>query len=337
MIIRSTPPSAPSADAELAHARSVLLAESRAVHLVADRLDESFLRAVDLISESAGVVLVTGMGKAGHIAQKVAATFASTGTRAYFLHPAEACHGDLGRLGEGDILLAFSHSGETEELVSILPAAKRLGGTVVGITSGMKSTLANSSDIAIIYGPIEEACPIGLAPSASCSVMLALGDAIAFVLMRRSGFQPVDFGRYHPSGTLGKRLRLVDEVMRQGSQLRLASSDLSVREVLVAAHRKGRRTGAICLLDDDGRLDGIFTDSDLARLVEGDDLSVFARPMSEIMTRSPITCPAGVLVADLLEVFRSRQVSEIPVVDADGRPVGIVDITDLVDLLPEAA
>lgn len=340
MIIRSSTRSIPSADAELMHAREVLRAESRAVDAVADRLDEAFVRAIDAIAESVesgGLVLVTGMGKAGHIAQKVAATLASTGTRACFLHPAEACHGDLGRLASGDVLLAFSHSGETDELVSILPAAKRLGGAVIGITSRAQSSLASLADVSIVYGAVEEACPIGLAPSASCSVMMALGDAIAFVLMRRANFRPEDFGRYHPSGSLGKRLRVVDEVMRRGEQLRLASSWLSVREVLVAAHRKGRRTGAICLVDEAGLLEGIFTDSDLARLVESSDLSAFGRPIREVMTRGPIVCLQGLLVSDVLELFRARQVSEVPVVDGAGRPVGIVDITDLLDLLPEVA
>ncbi len=337
MIIRSTPPPVRSADAELAHAREVLLAESKAVESVAGRLDESFLRAVDAIADSTGVVLVTGMGKAGLIAQKVAATMASTGTRAHFLHPGEACHGDLGRLAEGDVLLAFSHSGETEELVSILPAAKRLGATLIGVTGRSNSTLARLADMVIAYGPIEEACPIKMAPSASCAAMLALGDALAFVLMRRYDFRPEDFGRYHPSGSLGKRLRPVEEVMRTGTQLRLAHSHLTVREVLMAAHRTGRRTGAICLVDDEGKLDGIFTDSDLARLVEANDFAVFSKPIREIMTRSPITCPTGMLVGEAVEIFRARHVSEIPVVDAADRPTGIVDITDLLDLLPEVA
>jgi arabinose-5-phosphate isomerase len=337
MIIRSTHSPTRSAEAELTHAREVLLAESKAVESVAARIDGSFLRAVDAIADATGVVLVTGMGKAGLIAQKVAATMASTGTRAHFLHPGEACHGDLGRLAEGDVLLAFSHSGETEELVSILPAAKRLGAILIGVTGHATSTLSRLADVVIAYGPIEEACPIKLAPSASCSAMLALGDALAFVLMRRYDFRPEDFGRYHPSGSLGKRLRPVEEVMRTGSQLRLAKSCLTVREVLVAAHRTGRRTGAICLVDDEGQLDGIFTDSDLARLVEANDFAVFSQPMRDVMTRSPITCPMGMLVGEAVEIFRARQVSEIPVVDALGQPAGIVDITDLLDLLPEVA
>jgi arabinose-5-phosphate isomerase len=337
MIIRSSDAPALAAEAELAHAREILRAESNAVALVAERLGESFLQGVDLIAGSVGAVVVTGMGKAGLIAQKIAATMASTGTRAHFLHPGEACHGDLGRLAAGDVLLAFSHSGETQELIGILPPAKRLGVSILGVTSRTNSSLARLSDVLLAYGPIEEACPLQLAPSSSCAVMLALGDALSFVLMRRTGFRAEDFGRYHPAGSLGKRLRPVDEVMRTGGQLRLAASDLSVRDVLVAAHRSGRRTGAICLVDGAGRLAGIFTDSDLARLVEQGDFSLFSLPMSQMMTRSPIHVRSGMTVAEIVEIFRARHVSEIPVLDAHDRPIGIVDITDLVDLLPEVA
>lgn len=322
---------------ELSQARDVLRTESRALEAVAGRLDDSFLQAVDVIAKASGHVVVTGMGKAGLIGQKVAATLCSTGTRAQFLHPAEACHGDLGRVGQGDVLIAFSHSGETAEVNQILGPVHGLGADIIAITSRTSSTLGSSADIAVAYGSIEEACPIGLAPSTSCAVMLAVGDAIAFVLMRRDRFGAEDFGRYHPAGSLGKRLRPVAEVMRSGGQLRLASCRLSVREAFVAVQKPGRRTGAICLVEETGKLAGIFTDSDLARLLEDSDLQQLDRPIAGFMTPKPITAPLRCLVQDLLDLFRLHQVSEIPILDEDGRPVGLVDITDLVDLLPEAA
>lgn len=328
---------APSVQEELAHAREVLLVESSALSEVAGRLDESFSRAVAAINECTGSVIVTGMGKAGLIGNKVVATLASTGTRSHFLHPAEACHGDLGRVTQGDVVLAFSHSGETQELLQIIPSLHDLGTTVISVTSRATSQLAIQSDIRIIYGKIDEACPIGLAPSTSCAVMLAIGDALAFVIMRRQQFGPEDFRRFHPAGSLGKRLRRVDDVMRKGGQLRVASSQLSVRDVFVSGHRPGRRTGAICLVDSDGRLDGIFTDSDLARLLEAADLGLLSRPIREFMTCQPITVESGTRVSDVLDLFKARQISEIPVIDAEKRPLGIVDITDLLDLLPEAA
>jgi arabinose-5-phosphate isomerase len=322
---------------QLACAKDVLLAESAALHLAAQRLDGSFADAAALLANAEGCVLVTGMGKAGLIGQKVAATLASTGTRAHFLHPAEACHGDLGRIGPDDVVLAFSHSGQTPELTQILPSIQELGVPIVAVTSRDSSDLAKASDAAIVYGPIDEACPIGMAPSATCAVMLGIGDALAFVLMRMRDFGASDFHRRHPSGSLGRRLQRVERVMRTGAQMRIASADLSVREAFVSVHRPGRRTGAICLVDERGRLVGLFTDSDLAKLLERADVEALRRPIRECMTPNPITAEPGQLVQDVLELFKRRQVSEIPVVDAEGAPIGVVDITDLVDLLPEAA
>lgn len=322
---------------QLEMAREVLRIESQALASVGDRLDDRFVRAVAELMACRGSVIVTGMGKAGIVAQKAAATLASTGTRAHFLHAAEAVHGDLGRVAPDDVVLAFSHSGETSELTQILRPIKEIGARLLAVTSRGASTLARSADVAIVYGSVEEACPIGMAPSTSCSVMMAIGDALAFVLMRMGSFGDEDFGRRHPAGSLGKRLRTVDEVMRHGTDLRVSPSHLSVSEVFVQAQRPGRRTGAIVLVDDAGRLEGLFTDSDLARLFERRDLSAFHRPIGEYMTRQPVTVRSGQRVLDALAALRDRHISEIPVLDDQGRPVGIVDITDLVDLLPEAA
>lgn len=326
-----------SADAQLARAREVLRVEAAALLSVADRLGEAFLRAVELLHSTAGLVVVCGMGKAGHIGQKVAATFASTGTRAFFLHPAEAVHGDLGRVSAGDVVVAFSHSGETAELTQILRPIRDANARIVGVTSRDSSTLARLSDVVIAYGPVEEACPIGMAPSTSCAVMLGVGDALAFALMRRRSFGHEDFGRFHPGGSLGRRLAAVEEVMRKGRQLRVASDAGTVRDVVIQSQRQGRRTGAIMLVGESGRLSGIFTDSDLVRMIERRDEKALERPIAEAMTTDPITLRAGQRVLEALELFRDFHVSEIPVLDDERRPIGLVDITDLVDLLPEAA
>lgn len=334
-----TPPVSPPIDrrVQLDQARKVLLAESAALAAVADRLEESIVDVIERIADGTGSVIVTGMGKAGLVGQKTAATLASTGTRAHFLHPAEARHGDLGRIGPEDVILALSHSGETTELTQILPALRPLGAALVAITSRSDSTLARLADAVVAYGPIEETCPIGLAPSTSCAVLMAIGDAIAFALMRHRDFGAEDFHRYHPSGSLGRRLEPIQAVMRTGWQMRIASSRLTVRDALLSVHRPGRRTGAVCLVDDAGRLEGLFTDSDLAKLLERSEYSALSRPIGEVMTKRPIKAHCSWRVQDALELFRAHQVSEIPVVDDADRPVGILDITDMVDLLPEAA
>lgn len=324
-------------DVQIHQAREVLKAESSALGAVADRLDESFAKAVDLIVECSGSVIVTGMGKAGLIGRKVCATLASTGTRAHFLHPAEACHGDLGRVSALDVVLAFSHSGETREVVDVIPLVRQFGTGVIAVTSRADSALGRGADVTIRYGKVDEACPIGLAPSTSCAVMLAIGDALAFVLMRRRDFGPDDFGRLHPSGSLGRQLQRIDEVMRTGGQLRVAPATATVREAFSRVQKPGRRTGAVCLTDADGRLAGIFTDSDLARMLEKGDMSLLHQPMEQHMTRQPITARTGWLVRDVVEILKLHQVSEVPVVDETGLLVGLVDITDIVDLIPEAA
>ncbi|MFO0946174.1 MAG: KpsF/GutQ family sugar-phosphate isomerase [Planctomycetota bacterium] len=322
---------------QLQMAREVLDIESRTLAEVSGRLGNDFLQAVALVFKSPGSVIVTGIGKAGHVGQKVAATLASTGTPAHFLHPAEAVHGDLGRVSSDDVVLAFSHSGQTDELLQILPTIKDIGASLVAITSRRSSRLAGMADVAVIYGNVQEACPIGLAPSTSCSVMMGIGDALAFVLMRMRAFGDEDFGRFHPAGSLGKKLKSVDEIMRTGDQLRVAESSQPVHEVFVRVQRPGRRTGAIMLVDENGCLEGIFTDSDLARLFERREFSAFDRPIREFMSRHPLAMRTGQRVLEALTLIKDYQFSEIPVLDERNRPIGIIDITDLVDLLPEGA
>lgn len=332
-----SPDSVRSPDQQLEAAREVLRAEAQALTDTADRLGDGFTHAIQLMRQCDGCVLVTGMGKSGLIGQKVAATLASTGTRAHFLHPAEAVHGDLGRVAAGDVVLALSHSGETAELNRILPSLRDLGAILIAITSRSQSTLARAARAIIAYGPVEEACPLRIAPSSSCAAMMGVGDALAFVLMRLRSFGNADFERFHPGGTLGRLLGAVEEIMRVGDRARIASSQLSVSEVFAQVQRPGRRTGAIMLVDDTNKFVGLFTDSDLARLFEKRDLTLFHQPIARFMTRHPVCLRRGERVMDSLALLRERKISEIPVLDEEDRPIGIVDITDLVDLLPEAA
>jgi arabinose-5-phosphate isomerase len=319
---------------QLRQAKEVLRAEADAVGKLAERLDGAFCEAVDLL-DGAGGVVVTGMGKAGLIGQKIAATLASLGVRARTLHPAEAVHGDLGALHSDDVVLALSHSGETEELVRLLPILKRLSLPVVAITATTSSSLGRSADVTLAIGRITEVDPFGLAPTTSTTVMLALGDALAILIAKRRAFTPQQFAVFHPAGNLGRKLALVGEIMRTGNELRVASEELTIRDIFATLARPGRRTGAVILTDSDGQLSGIFTDSDLARLLEGRKEAQLDRPISEVMTRNPVTARPEMTLGDVVELLSARKLSELPVIDADRRPVGLVDITDVLPLLPE--
>jgi arabinose-5-phosphate isomerase len=315
--------------------REVVSAEARALVDLVDKLDRSFFRAVDLIFKLNGNLIVTGMGKAGHIGQKLAATFASTGTRAHFLHPAEALHGDLGRLHPYDAVLVLSQSGETSEVVQMLPSLNEIGVPVIAVTAHHDSTLSRAAEVMIALGSLDEACSLGLAPSTSTTVMLAVGDALALVVSRLKGFGTEDFARFHPSGALGLKLSHVEETMRQLSDCRVARAADTIREILVSCTKPGRRTGAIMLTDRQGRLAGLFTDSDLARLIEKRNDGALDRPVSEVMATAPTTVRAGEAMTEAIEILAERKISELPVVDAKGCPVGMIDVTDVVGLLPE--
>jgi arabinose-5-phosphate isomerase len=320
--------------ARLAYAREIIRAEANALHLVAERLSESFLRAVDLIYRCPGRVGITGTGKSADVGQKIAGTLNSTGTRSYVLDATRAVHGDLGMVHPNDVILILSHSGESEEIVRLLPPLRSLARALIGLTGNSQSTLTRAVDVALILGPLEEVCPLGLAPSTSTTAMIAVGDALAFVLSRMRDFSREDFARYHPAGSLGRRLLKVQAVMRQGDELRLAPAQETVREVFARIRKRGRRTGAVMLTDETGRLSGLFTDSDLARLFEERRDSALDRPIDEVMTRDPITISLNSQVADAVEIMRLRKISELPVVDSAGRPAGLIDITDLIGLLP---
>ena len=311
-------------------AREIIRTEGQTLLALAERLGDDFCRAISLLELCRGSVIVSGMGKAGLIGQKIAATLASTGTRSHFLHPGEAIHGDLGRVHADDAVLMLSFSGQTEEVVRILPALREIGATVIAVTGNRESPLSKQAAVTLGLGAIREACPLGLAPSASTTAMLALGDALALVLSRSRGFSAKDFARYHPGGSLGRKLARVEEVMRPLEQCRVARESQTLRETLVAQSRPGRRTGAIMITDDAGALAGIFTDSDLARLLEANRDTAIDGPLSGVMTRGPSTVSVGEMLTAACEILSRRKISELPVVDGAGRPVGLIDITDVV-------
>ena len=318
----------------LAYAKQIVRAEAEALELVADRLNQTFLQAIDLILGCPGRVCLTGIGKSADVAQKIAGTFNSTGTRSYVLDVTRAVHGDLGMIAPNDLVVALSLSGESEELVRLISPLKQLAMGMIALTGNAAGTLAKHADVAIVIGPLNEVCPLGLAPSTSTTAMIAVGDALAFVLSRIREFNHEDFARYHPAGSLGRKLMKVETVMRKGKDLRIASCKESVREVFSHSTLRGRRTGAVILTDLTGRLRGIFTDSDLARLFEQRRDTALDRPIEEVMTRDPITVSVGTRLLDALAVLQQCKISELPVVAADGTPAGMIDITDVVALLP---
>ena len=319
---------------QVREARQILRHEARALESVADRIDTSFAAAVELLARCSGCAIVTGMGKAGLVGQKIAATLSSTGTRAHFLHPAEAVHGDLGAIHPQDVVLLLSNSGETEEICRLLPILLRWGNPLIAITSCETSTLAERADVTLTLGRLCEAGEHGLAPTTSTTAMLALGDALALIVSRVRGFTPRDFAVYHPAGSLGQQLRSVHEVMRQGEQLRVSAETATVREVFVQLGKPGRRTGAVMLVDGDGRLTGLFTDSDLARLLETRHDFQLDRAIAEVMTCNPLTVSYAALLRDAVQLLGQYRISELPVVDGEHRPVGLIDITDVIGVLP---
>lgn len=319
---------------QLREARSIVAHEGQSLIDLSRRLDTTFCDAVERIVNCAGCVVVTGVGKAGLIGQKIAATMASTGTRAFFLHPTEAFHGDLGSIGADDVMLFLSHSGESEEVCRLLPWVQSIGLPMVAITAQPHSTLGRAAAITIALGRLTEAGLHGLPPTTSTTAMLAVGDALALVAAETRGFTPQQFGKLHPGGSLGRRLTPVKEVMRRGDEMRVAVETTSVREVLTSLQRPGRRTGAVILVDEQGRLSGLFTDSDLARLLEQRRDGQLDRSISEVMTAQPITIRDDAILEEAVGLMSARRLSELPVVDGEGCPVGLLDITDVIGLMP---
>ena len=319
---------------QFALARDIIQSETQALRELAERLPTDFPAAVDAIVHCRGAVIVVGIGKAGWIGQKLSASFASTGIRSHFLHPGEAIHGDLGRVGSDDVVLVLSNSGETEEVVRLLPTFKNLRVPVIAITAKTASSLGSQADWVLDYGTVQEACPFGLAPTTSTTLMLALGDALVLVAAEVRSFSPHEFAKYHPGGSLGKKLAIVDEIMRPIERCRVGNQKETVRQILISHHLPGRRSGAILLSCDQGKLAGIFTDSDLARLLENQQDSALDQPISQVMTRSPVTVASGTRVMEAIEILASRSISELPVVSNTNEPLGMIDITDVVGLLP---
>jgi arabinose-5-phosphate isomerase len=310
------------------YAREVIRAEAAAVAQLAGRLNGAFARAVEMVLACQGRVVVTGMGKPGFIAQKISATFASTGTPSHYVHPAEALHGDLGRLVPGDLVLALSNSGETDELVRLLPSLRRLGAPIIALTSGPRSALADAADTVLEIGPVPEACPLGLAPTASTVALLAMGDALCMAVQQKRGFSPEQFASLHPGGALGRQLLRVREVMRTGARNPTVPWTTSLRETAAVMTRTEGRPGAASVVDAQGKLIGIFTDGDLRRLVQKGEID-FSRPVSAVMGKSPRTVGPDDLAQVGAEMLRNTQVDQLPVVDAEGRPVGLLDVQDL--------
>lgn len=311
----------------LALARETLEIESRAVGEVSAKLSEDFARACRLCIATTGRVVVTGMGKSGHIASKIAATLASTGTPAFFMHPAEASHGDLGMITAQDLLLAISYSGETDEIVTILPLVKRMGARLVSMTGKPSSTLATAADVHIDVGVTEEACPLNLAPTASTTATLAMGDALAVALLKSRGFTAEDFARSHPSGSLGKRLLLrVSDVMRTGEQVPAVEADVRLRDGLMEMTEKG--LGMTAIVDADRRILGIFTDGDLRRALD-DGADVHKTTMREVMHSNCKTTQADVLAAAAVHTLEENKITSLLVADDDDRLIGALNIHDL--------
>ncbi len=316
--------------------REILRSEAAAISRLVKTLDGSFSNAVNAILGCCGSVVVTGMGKAGLIGQKIAASFSSTGTPSHFMHPAEAIHGDLGAVRGEDVVLLLSYSGETEEITRLLPLLRRLASKMVAITSLPSSTLARGVDVCLLLGEIAEACPIGLAPSSTTTAMLALGDALALTASQSRGFTRENFARFHPGGSLGRSLTPVEHIMRPLQECRVAEQSQSLRQVLVQVSRPGRRTGAIMLVDEGGVLTGVFTDSDLARLLESSGEGQLDQPIANCMSKRFQTIRQGEMLPTAMAILAARKISELPVVNGDGRPVGLIDITDVMSALSSA-
>jgi len=309
--------------------RSVLRIEAQAILDLIPRLGAEFEKAVELLYRCRGRIIVTGMGKAGLIGRKISATLASTGSPSLSLHPVEALHGDLGMVGRDDAVLAISRSGESSEITTLLPFLKQLGSPVVALTGNPSSTLARHSDVVLDARVKREACPHNLAPTASTTAALALGDALAVALVERRGFKPADFVRLHPGGTLGKRMLLkVSDLMRTGRAHPVVREETLVKEVLFRI--TAARAGAATVVNRSGRLTGFFTDGDLRRQIEKDPAVLF-RPVKEVMTRNPLTIRADTLAAEALKQLSDRKVDELPVVAPPGKPVGLLDIQDLLN------
>ncbi|TWU24191.1 Arabinose 5-phosphate isomerase GutQ [Novipirellula galeiformis] len=313
--------------------REIVSIEGNAILRAAQTLGVEAVRAAEMTANCEGCVVVTGVGKAGLVGKKLVATLASTGTPAHFLHPAEAVHGDLGRVRSSDVVWAISNSGRSEEVVRIAAHLREHSAGLIAITASNDNPLSAAANCTVAIGKHNEACPNGLAPTSSTAVMMAVGDGIAMLASRLRSFTPQDFAKYHPGGALGRKLASVDQIMRGLDACRIAPSDITVREAMVSASKNGRRTGAVMLVNASKQLVGIFTDSDLARILETRNDVALDESIANRMTANPTTATSGMLLQDALAVMSRRRISELPVLDSQNRPIGLIDITDIAGLL----
>lgn len=320
---------------QLRDAREIIFCEADALRQMGHALGTEFCDAIDLILSRKGAVILTGMGKAGLIAQKICATLSSTGTRSHFLHPAEAIHGDLGCLHADDTILALSNSGETEELRRLIPLIQKMKIPLIAITARETSTLGRASQITLCLGDLKEAGPHQLAPSTTTTAMLAMGDALSLVISKARGFTPLQFATFHPGGSLGRRLTKINEVMRDRKEVRVTSETTSIREAFVQLSCPGRRSGAVIIVDELEQVTGIFTDSDLARLLEERREGQLDRPISEVMTAEPTTILSDASLETAITLLKNRKLSELPVVNQQHHLVGLIDITDVIGWQPQ--
>ena len=311
----------------LKRAKEVLDIEAEAVKGLKPRIGRSFEKALDIILKTKGRAVVSGMGKTGIIAQKFSATLSSTGTPSLFLHTAEAIHGDLGKVTSDDVVIIISNSGSTEEMRQLLPILKKIGSKIIALTGNPNSILAKYSDVVLDVSVKKEACPLGLAPTASTTATLAMADALAVCLLELKGFKEKDFAFFHPGGALGRRLLLkVEDIMRRGQANPIVNEEKRVSQVLLKITQA--RAGSATVVDRQGRLKGIFTDGDLRRHL-GRDEKLTRRKIKEVMTKNPIVVNKGMLAAEAFRILREKKIDEIPVVDKKKRPVGLLDVQDL--------
>ena len=307
-------------------ARKVLRIEADAIASLIDRIGDDFERALDLLHGCRGRVIVTGMGKSGIICRKIAATLSSTGTSAWFLHPAEAIHGDLGAIREDDVVLALSHSGETEEIIRLLESIRRIGARLIALTGHPRSTIARAADVTLDCGIAEEACPMNLVPTASTTAALALGDALAMTLLVRKGFGEEQFASFHPGGKLGRRLLRVENAMHGGDAAPIVGMAAPMPEVI--HEMSSKRLGMTCVVDDGGRLVGVFTDGDLRRLMSR-TADVLTLTAGQAMTPRPVTIPRQLLAVEALKIMETHKITSLVVVDPRGLVEGVVHLHDL--------
>ncbi|MCZ6786914.1 MAG: KpsF/GutQ family sugar-phosphate isomerase [Planctomycetota bacterium] len=313
---------------DIEYGREILSLEAEAIRGLRDILDERFAEAVQVIHDCKGQIVLTGMGKSGIIARKISATLASTGTRSIYLHPAEAIHGDLGRVTGDDVVIALSRSGESEEVRRLVPAVKQIGALIIALTSQENSTLAQHADCLLPLGQAPEACPLRLAPTTSTTAQLALGDALAMCVAKRRGFSREKYALYHPGGSLGRALLRVRDLMSGEEHWPAAPSGTTTRTALETSGGTGRRPGALAVVDGNGLLRGIFTDGDLRRHTLK-DVAFLDLPIDEVMTADPKRVRDDQLAAEAWLVMKSDGLDELPVVDKDGRYIGLLDVQDL--------